>query len=181
MAPWDNTPRYGSRAIVHVNTEGDGYQRWLTHALIDTHERYEPEERIVFLHSWNEWCEGTYLEPDGRFKRRYLEETRDAIAEARQAIALAAKGGDSAGIACLLRLQREKDLGAYRVMRATREQPFAIYSELESLRESYHRLEKVALTASSREANEALAAMRASTSWRITAPLRWATRLLRGR
>ena len=61
MLPWDNAARYGSRAIVHTNVEGDGYKTWLSQALIDTYKRYPPEERIVFLHSWNEWCEGTYL------------------------------------------------------------------------------------------------------------------------
>ena len=66
MLPWDNAARYGSRAIVHVNVEGDGYQTWLSQALLDTYKRYPPEERFVFLHSWNEWCEGTYLEPDGK-------------------------------------------------------------------------------------------------------------------
>ncbi|MDA4630039.1 glycoside hydrolase family 99-like domain-containing protein, partial [Escherichia coli] len=29
MLPWDNTPRYASRAIVHVNTENDAYRIWL--------------------------------------------------------------------------------------------------------------------------------------------------------
>ena len=72
MLPWDNTPRYGSQATVHINGQGDAYRLWLTQALLDTYRRYVPEERIVFLHSWNEWCEGTYLEPDGKFDRMFL-------------------------------------------------------------------------------------------------------------
>lgn len=192
MAPWDNTPRYGSRAMVHVNTDGDAYKLWLTQALLDTHRRYEPEERIVFLHSWNEWCEGTYLEPDGRFGRRYLEETRSAIADVRQVIALDESGAKSAAIALLLRIQKEKDEGAFRVMQATRLQPLFMHRELERLRADYHQLEAAARSAAAREtslelaidgagaalanATAALAEVRASTSWRVTAPLRWMAR-----
>jgi hypothetical protein len=204
MAPWDNTPRYGPRAMIHVNAEGDAYRQWLTQALLDTYRRYEPEERIVFLHSWNEWCEGTYIEPDGRMGRRYLEETRGAIADVREVIALEASGENSAAIAMLLRMQAEKDAGAFRVMQATRLQPLFLYRELERLRADYHQLEHKAKASAAREsfleatlhgheaalahtqaalsdASGALDQVRASTSWRLTSPLRWTTSRLRGR
>jgi lipopolysaccharide biosynthesis protein len=41
-----------------------------------------PEERIVFVKSWNEWAEGNHLEPDLRFGHGYLEAVRDELARA---------------------------------------------------------------------------------------------------
>jgi ADP-heptose:LPS heptosyltransferase len=197
MAPWDNTPRYGSRAMVHINTDGDAYRLWLTQALLDSYKRYDPEERIVFLHSWNEWCEGTYLEPDGKTGRRYLEETRSAIADVRNVIALDESGEKTDAISLLFRLQKEKDHGAFRVMQATRLLPLFMQRELDRVRGDYHQLELTSRHVTSREssleqalhhtaaaladARAALDEVRGSTSWRATSPLRWITRRLRGR
>lgn len=134
MLPWDNTPRYGSRAIVHINTGGDGYKLWLSQAMLDTYSRYPAEERIVFLHSWNEWCEGTYLEPDGKFGRRYLEQTREAINNVRSVLAVGGTGEHARAIALLQRIQREKDEGAFRILQASRMQAAALWRETETLR-----------------------------------------------
>jgi ADP-heptose:LPS heptosyltransferase len=64
MAPWDNTPRYKSRAIITLFKGYRDLENWLTSAIVETYLRYRGDERIVFIHSWNEWAEGTYIEPD---------------------------------------------------------------------------------------------------------------------
>ncbi len=132
MAPWDNTARYGNRAMVHIHGEGDAYRLWLTQALLDTCRRYEGDERIVLLHSWNEWCEGTYLEPDRKFGRFFLEQTRDAIQTVRAAVSLE---GDVNTIADLLQAQRMKDEGAFRVMQFFRSQLGYVGGEAERRRQ----------------------------------------------
>src|SRR5260370_38023633 len=105
-------------------------------ALLDTYRRYGPDERIVFLHSWNEWCEGSYLEPDGTFGRMFLQQLRDAIQIVRQAIDLMASTPDSVGvIAELLKVMQAKDEAAFRGMQVTRDQTAFVWRELEEARD----------------------------------------------
>ena len=47
---------------------------------LDRGKGNQPEERIVFVKSWNEWAEGNHLEPDLRFGHGYLEVVRDELA-----------------------------------------------------------------------------------------------------
>ncbi|KVU62731.1 glycoside hydrolase family 99-like domain-containing protein [Burkholderia ubonensis] len=138
MLPWDNTARYGSRAIVHVNTQTDAYKTWLSQAMLDTYTRYPAEERFVFLHSWNEWCEGTYLEPDGKSGRRYLEQTRDAIEEVRNAVMVGLNAKEAHAVALLRRIQREKDEGAFRILQATRVQLASFGRARDTLSQTLH-------------------------------------------
>lgn len=75
---WDTTARYGRRAII---LHGSTPARFRLH-LRDVMARasaHPPEERIVFLKSWNEWAEGNFLEPDQRFGRGYIEAVRDEL------------------------------------------------------------------------------------------------------
>jgi ADP-heptose:LPS heptosyltransferase len=178
MAPWDNTPRYGPRAMVHVNTDNDSYKLWLSQALIDTRRRYSPEEQIVFLHSWNEWCEGTYVEPDGRYGRRLLEETKEVVDEL-GSIAVAQSKADPQMGMYFQRLMRAKDEGATRSLQGMRQQIMHLYRDME-----HQRAQIVKLTKSSVHNSEEIAAVEdlrqsflRSKSWRFTKPLRAVARL----
>lgn len=191
MAPWDNTPRYGPRAMVHINTDNDAYKLWLSQALLDTRRRYAPAERIVFLHSWNEWCEGTYVEPDGRLGRRLLEETKETVDEL-SSIAASKNCETELTATYLFRLMREKDEGAARALQAVRQQAMYLYRELETQRAQVGHLKQVAAEEAARYAGHQAAAEAAvqanegfrqsvygSKSWRLTKPLRALTDLLK--
>ena len=39
----------------------------------------EQKSELFFLNAWNEWGEGNYMEPDLRFKKRYIEALRRAL------------------------------------------------------------------------------------------------------
>lgn len=42
---------------------------------------FSNEENLIFINAWNEWAEGTHLEPDQKWGRRYLEMTQKALEE----------------------------------------------------------------------------------------------------
>ena len=39
----------------------------------------EPEHRVIFLKSWNEWAEGNYIEPDLRYGKKYIEVLNECL------------------------------------------------------------------------------------------------------
>ncbi len=72
---WDTNARYPTndvRRIVRHSTPSD-FERFaarVKHWVDVTHEPSQP--RLITVNSWNEWTEGTYLEPDDRFGYGYL-------------------------------------------------------------------------------------------------------------
>ncbi|BBD54337.1 glycoside hydrolase family 99-like domain-containing protein [Planktothrix agardhii] len=79
MPSWDNTPRQQDRATIFEYASPGIYQAWLEEAIAQTLEQNFGDERIVFINAWNEWAEGTHLEPDLHFGHRWLEATRNAL------------------------------------------------------------------------------------------------------
>lgn len=80
VAPgWDNSARWGQRALVFHDSTPEAYGQWLRQVIETTCRDYQSDERIVFVNAWNEWAEGAHLEPDQRWGVRYLEETEQAL------------------------------------------------------------------------------------------------------
>ena len=79
VANWDTTPRYQDEAVIFENASPQAFAQHVRNA-ISLLRHHEPEKRIVFLHSWNEWAEGNYVEPDERFGRGRLEALKDELA-----------------------------------------------------------------------------------------------------
>jgi hypothetical protein len=80
---WDNTPRSGKLGFVLEGSTPELFRRHLRREL-ERVAQHRPEQRIVFLKSWNEWAEGNYLEPDRRFGRAYLDVVREERERAAQ-------------------------------------------------------------------------------------------------
>ena len=72
---WDNTARYVKRARIFKGASPERFEHWFRQLVEITARRPEPE-RMIFLNAWNEWAEGTYLEPDVRHGHGYLEAVR---------------------------------------------------------------------------------------------------------
>lgn len=76
MLQWDNTARRMEQASIFHNFTIEGYEKWLL-ACKDYVETFnKEEEQLVFINAWNEWAEGTYLEPDKKYGFKYLEATK---------------------------------------------------------------------------------------------------------
>lgn len=79
LVGWDNTPRHANRSLVLEHSTPGAFQAWLEWTYRRTLEQNYGDERIVFINAWNEWCEGSYLEPDRHFGRAYLQAVRNAL------------------------------------------------------------------------------------------------------
>jgi hypothetical protein len=72
---WDNTPRYpqfGKEKVVHLHNTPESFATYLQKAkeYADAH----PEQpKLIIINAWNEWVEGSYLEPDMLNGYGYLE------------------------------------------------------------------------------------------------------------
>jgi lipopolysaccharide biosynthesis protein len=82
---WDNSPRRNYGAAVFHGSTPELYERWLGAIVQETLYHRGGDESIVFVNAWNEWAEGSHLEPDLRWGRAYLEATRRAVGYARLA------------------------------------------------------------------------------------------------
>lgn len=69
---WDHSPRSGKKSLIIKNSQPALFAKHLEE-VIKRLEGKDPENRIVFIKSWNEWAEGNYLEPDLRFGHGYLD------------------------------------------------------------------------------------------------------------
>jgi lipopolysaccharide biosynthesis protein len=64
MMAWDNEARMPGRGHVYQNVTPHRFEEWFASAC-NAAVRLNPiGEQFVFVNAWNEWAEGTYLEPD---------------------------------------------------------------------------------------------------------------------
>ena len=81
MLSWDNTARNQDTPRIMARFSIEAYRRWLSRLcqLVLEQEKYADDEKIVFINAWNEWAEGTHLEPDRRYGFAYLQATYDSL------------------------------------------------------------------------------------------------------
>ncbi len=80
---WDNTPRYlemGKEAIIHLHNTPDSFGAGLIKAKQFLAERPE-HPQLIIINAWNEWVEGSYLEPDLRWGYGYLDKVKEIIVD----------------------------------------------------------------------------------------------------
>ena len=75
MLKWDNTARKLEMADVFHEFSPELYRQWL----IKNHHytRLYNKDNVMFINAWNEWAEGSYLEPDETYGLKLLEITKE--------------------------------------------------------------------------------------------------------
>jgi len=82
MLGWDNTARRLTDARIFHGATPYGFRTWIK-GILEQDARHAPgADTLMFINAWNEWAEGTYLEPDQRWGTGYLE----AFASAARAV-----------------------------------------------------------------------------------------------
>lgn len=84
MPSWDNSARRQASATIFTDSSPALYKSWLSGAIKRSYVE-NPVESVVFVNAWNEWAEGTHLEPCERWGRAYLEATKEALVDATRA------------------------------------------------------------------------------------------------
>lgn len=79
MLGWDNSARRKKGWSVWYGFSLQVYYDWLKHTIKYTRDNFEKEERFVFINAWNEWAEGTYLEPDVKSGYASINTTSKAL------------------------------------------------------------------------------------------------------
>lgn len=78
---WDNTPRYpqfGKSEVVHINNTPESFAAYMIKA--KAYVRNHPKQpKLIIINAWNEWVEGSYLEPDMRCGYGYLEAVKKVM------------------------------------------------------------------------------------------------------
>lgn len=77
MLRWDNTARRLTAANVFHEFTPELYRKWLIKN--HTYTKLYNAEPYMFVNAWNEWAEGTYLEPDQEYGYRMLEISSEVV------------------------------------------------------------------------------------------------------
>ena len=76
---WDNTARYREKATVYHGCTPALFEEYFTRLLKQESASHGEDAQYVYINAWNEWAEGTYLEPDTKSGFGYLESVHSAV------------------------------------------------------------------------------------------------------
>lgn len=79
MLRWDNTARLKAASRIWLHCDPTVFTLWLARTVARAVKSHPVAERFVFINAWNEWAEGTYLEPDTSYGDQFLRATRGTL------------------------------------------------------------------------------------------------------
>lgn len=67
MMGWDNAARRADNWTTFYGYSLESFYKWVSLMVEETETTFDEEEQVMFVNAWNEWAEGTYLEPDEKY------------------------------------------------------------------------------------------------------------------
>ena len=67
MLGWDNSARRTSGWAAYAGYSLRFFYIWVRAIINETKRKYNEDSSFIFINAWNEWAEGTYLEPDKKY------------------------------------------------------------------------------------------------------------------
>ena len=76
---WDSNPRFPvAKQDLIVNNKPEYFKRFLQNAK-DYIDKHPNQPKLITINAWNEWAEGSYLEPDVAHGTSYLEAVKEVF------------------------------------------------------------------------------------------------------
>jgi len=81
---WDSRPWHGEDSLVRFGRTPELFKRHLRDAkqFIEAPAFKSPSPKMILIEAWNEWGEGSYIEPHQQFGFGYLDAIRDVFTDA---------------------------------------------------------------------------------------------------
>ena len=79
FATWDNTARQPLRGTSFDECSPAAFRIFVEEKIEEIRRFHIGDSRLLFINAWNEWAEGTYLEPDRDFEHGWLEAVASAL------------------------------------------------------------------------------------------------------
>ncbi len=77
--PFDNTPIQKDKPVIDYNFSKADFYFLINEILRQTRDTHDIDDRFMLVHSWNDWAEGTNLEPDQKRGYSYLNTFTKAL------------------------------------------------------------------------------------------------------
>ena len=81
MLEFDNSPRKKEKSSIYENYSPEQFYMINKKIIEWTRNRYNKNNRFIFINAWNEWGEGTYLEPDRKYGYASINSLSKALFE----------------------------------------------------------------------------------------------------
>jgi len=76
---WDNNPRFPLEKQALVRNAKPAYFQYYLQKAKEYVDRHPKQPKLITINAWNEWAEGSMLEPEKKYGYGYLEAVRDVF------------------------------------------------------------------------------------------------------
>ena len=84
MPSWDNTSRKAyNGATIYTGLSPETFEQWMKDIMLESKKIHSSENDFIFINAWNEWAEGTHLEPDLMYGYANLSAVKNALEKTR--------------------------------------------------------------------------------------------------